>query len=94
MQALLWPIVTWLIREIVIKFVVLTAIFLVAKVFSDVAIEYLQVWLDTSGIANALGSLPSAAWYFLNMFHVPTGMQLIFSAYVTRFLIRRLPVIG
>jgi hypothetical protein len=37
---------------------------------------------------------PSAAWYFLDLFAFSTGLPIIISAFLTRFLIRRLPVIG
>lgn len=94
MQALLWPLVTWLVREVIIKFVVLTTMFLLVKVFSDVAIGYLTGWMDTSGISGAFGNLPAFVWYFVSVFKIDVGIQLMLSAYATRFLIRRLPVVG
>jgi hypothetical protein len=33
-------------------------------------------------------------WYFLDLFNVTAGIPLLLSAWVTRFIIRRMPVIG
>ncbi|MBI0496317.1 DUF2523 family protein, partial [Pectobacterium parmentieri] len=33
-------------------------------------------------------------WYFLNIFQVPTGIAMMVSAIIARFIIRRIPIIG
>ena len=83
-----------MLREVVLKFVALTVIFILAKTFSDVAVQYLQGMLETSGISGAFGNLPESVWYFVSVFKVDIGIQLTLSAYATRFLIRRLPLVG
>lgn len=94
MQALLWPIISWLLREVVLKFVVLGAIFLVLTVVVPMAVGYLGPWLGTSSLSSAFSGLSSGVWFFLDFFNLGFGVPLIISALVTRFLIRRLPVIG
>lgn len=94
MQAILWPIIVWLLREVVIRFVVLSACFMLVKVFGDVAVGYLANQFDTSSLKDAFGSLPADVWYFLSVFRVDIGISLTISAYATRFLIRRLPFVG
>jgi hypothetical protein len=36
----------------------------------------------------------NSTWYFLDVFMVQTGIAMVVSAYTTRFIIRRIPVIG
>ncbi len=94
MQALLWPIVTWIFREVLIKFVVLAAVFALLTMFVPMAINYLAPWIGTSSLTNAFSGLSSGVWFFVDFFQLGYGVPLMISAYVTRFLIRRLPVIG
>ena len=53
MQALLWPIVSWLLREVVLRFVILGAIFLALSVLVPMAVGFLTPWLGTSGLSSA-----------------------------------------
>lgn len=39
-------------------------------------------------------SIPSDVAYFLNFFNLTYGLGILSSAYVARFIIRRLPVVG
>ena len=94
MQALLWPIVSWLLREVVLRFVILGAIFLALSVLVPMAVGFLTPWLGTSGLSSAFTGLSSGVWYFLDFFNLGYGVPLMISAFVTRFLIRRLPLIG
>lgn len=94
MQAVLWPIVTWIFREIVIKFLVFTALFVVLAFLIPKAIAMVTPWIGTSGLSSAFGGLGSGVWFFLDFFQLAYGVPLVISAFVTRFLIRRLPVIG
>jgi len=41
-----------------------------------------------------LGGIPSAVWYFLDLFNASAGISVLLTSYVTRFIIRRLPIIG
>lgn len=94
MQFILWPIVTWIFREVVIKFVIFAALFAVVAFLVPKAIGYLGGFIGTSGLSAVFGAIPSGVWYFLDMFQLDYGLPLVISASVARFLIRRLPVIG
>ncbi|AFH91928.1 DUF2523 family protein [Providencia stuartii] len=48
----------------------------------------------STNLAELFGSLPDAIWYFLNLLQFPLGVPLVISAMLTRFIIRRLPIIG
>lgn len=39
-------------------------------------------------------SIDSSVWYFMSMFQIPYGITVVLSAYVLRFLVRRIPFIG
>lgn len=44
--------------------------------------------------SGALGSVPAGVVYLLAPFQVGAGISIVLAAYVLRFLIRRLPIIG
>ena len=43
---------------------------------------------------GALSSLPSSVVFFLDKFEFASGVSMIMGAYLLRFLIRRIPLIG
>lgn len=84
-------ILAWLLRSVLIKFVVYFALFFVTTEFISYVTQFLP---DGSSLTQAFGGLTSDVWWFLDLFQVPFGVSATLSAYVTRFAIRRLPVIG
>lgn len=94
MQALLWPIVSWILREVIVKFIVFTAIFAMVAFLVPKAVDFLTPWLTTGGLSAAFSGLSPSTWFFLDFFQIGFGVPMVIAAYVTRFLIRRLPVIG
>lgn len=94
MQAILWPLISWIFREIVVKFLIFSALFAVLAFIIPKAIDILAPWLVTSGLSGAFSGLGAGVWFFLDFFQLSYGVPLLISAHVTRFLIRRLPVIG
>lgn len=86
----------WLLRKVVVQFVVLLAIF-EGMSMMWVVLEHvvgLGGFLSVSAVNDALAGIPSGVWFFLAMFRADIGIKMVISAYATRFLIRRLPVIG
>jgi hypothetical protein len=87
----LFSVLGWIFRSALVKFVAFFALFFVGTEF----VSYLAPKLPgASGITQAFASLPPGMWYFLDMFKLGTGLQMVLAAYVTRFAIRRIPVIG
>ena len=84
-------ILAWLVRSVLVKFVLFFGLWFVTTEFMQVLAPYLP---DASALSSALGGLPADLWYFLDLFKVSYGVPLVLSAYVTRFAIRRLPIIG
>jgi len=80
-------------RSVIVKFVIFFALFFVVAGF----VEVLQAsgLLPSAGSLNGVFSLiPSSVWYFLDLFKFSLGFSMVVSAYVARFIIRRIPVIG
>lgn len=44
--------------------------------------------------ATSLSMLPPSVWFFMNMFNIKFGLGVVMGAYLIRFFIRRLPVVG
>ena len=93
MQALLWPLLSWFVRSVVVKFIVLGALFFVIQALMPRLLAQLASWSPTS-ISSGLNVLGPGVWWFLDKFALDLGIPLILSAYATRFTIRRIPVIG
>lgn len=78
-------------RSVLVKFVIYFALFFVTTEFIDVIGDLLP---QGAALSSALGGIPAAVWYFLDLFNVSVGIPLLLSAWATRFIIRRIPVIG
>jgi Protein of unknown function (DUF2523) len=64
---------------------------------SDLLVILLELALPAGGIQtlnSAFAGIPSEMWFFMNLMQVGYGIPLVISAFVTRFIIRRLPIIG
>lgn len=44
--------------------------------------------------AQIFSVIDPSVWYFLNIMQVPFGISVVTSAYLLRFLVRRIPFIG
>ena len=81
----------FVLRTIVIKFIVFSALFLVVSEFVPVVSSLLPGSTDLVALVN---QLPDSALYLMDLFSVFIGIKVVVSAYLTRFFIRRIPVIG
>lgn len=78
-------------RSIIAKFFIFFGLYFVTSEFVPVLIDLLP---GVVSLNSTFQSMPSSVAYFLRFFMVPQGLSMIFSAYVTRFMIRRIPLIG
>lgn len=78
-------------RKIVVKFMVLFALYFVIGAFVSTLGEFVP---GPSALSGALSGITSGVWWFLDLFSFSQGAVLVVSAYAYRFLIRRIPLIG
>lgn len=79
------------VRSIVAKFFVFFALFFVTTEFLAVLVDRLP---NGQAMSGALSGIPPSMWYFLDLVHIDVGLPAVISAWVLRFMIRRIPVIG
>ncbi|HDR9202750.1 TPA: DUF2523 domain-containing protein [Burkholderia vietnamiensis] len=83
----------FLLRSVIAKFFLYFALYF----FVTEAVSLLQsagILPSAASLAGALGAIGNDVWYVLDMCAFSYGAPLLVSAYVTRFIIRRLPIIG
>lgn len=81
----------WLFKNTVLRFVSLTSLYAIFVEFVDWLISLKPTWMTFNG---AFDGVSPTAWFFVDFFALDFGLPLIVSAWVIRFLIRRIPVIG
>jgi hypothetical protein len=81
----------WVFRSVLVKFVIFFALYFITVEFTQLLIGLLP---STNNINGAFSGITAATWYFLDLFAFSQGLPLLLSATSTRFIIRRIPVIG
>lgn len=87
----LYSMLSFLLRSILIKFVIFFALFYVVHEFTAVMLEIIP---ERISLTDTFNSLPDSVLYFIHIFRIVEGMNIFFSSLLTRFIIRRIPVIG
>ena len=90
----LWTAVSFIFRTVVIKFLIFTAMFVLLTELIPIVLSMLNFNSIVGNLQSALNYIPPSVWFFLNAFRLDVGVPLILSAYGSRFIIRRLPVVG
>jgi hypothetical protein len=81
----------WVFRSLLVKFGLFFALFFITSEFAGFIASLLP---DASSLNGTLSNIPASTWFFLDAFQLPFGLSALVSAYTTRFIIRRIPVIG
>lgn len=84
-------ILNFLFRVVVIKFLVFAVIYITLTEVLPIVIDFA---LSNKVISGSLPSISSSIGFYLQYFRLDVAVKLLISAYVTRFLIRRLPFVG
>lgn len=93
MGALLSTVIGWLVRTALIKFVVFTVLYVIVSAFVGYLMTKISS-LSPSAVNSALSGWTPAMWYFADLTLFSQGIPAIISAYILRFSIRRIPLIG
>ncbi|EIM1059102.1 DUF2523 domain-containing protein [Salmonella enterica] len=89
--AALTEILMFVFKQIVVKFVLFTMLFLMLTQFAPLLTAYLP---NGAKVSELISSLPSSILWFLNLCAFDITFPMIIVAYFTRFFIRRIPFIG
>lgn len=87
----LFSLMGWLFKSAMVKWVFYFALFF----FVTEAVQLLaQLLPGASTVTSVLAAQSPGVWFFMSMFKLGFGLSACISAYATRFIIRRLPIIG
>lgn len=84
-------VLAWVFRSLLVKFALFFALYFITSEFVGFIAALLP---NTNSINSTLSSITAGTWFFLDVFQLPMGLSALVSAYATRFIIRRMPVIG
>lgn len=87
----LYALAGFVLRSGVVKFGVFFGLFFVTTEFIAALLPMLP---GVSSLTSAFSAVGPGVWFFLDLFKVPFGVSLCLSAMATRFIIRRIPLIG
>ena len=83
----------FVVRSVIAKFFAYFVMWFITTEFISV-LQSAGILPTASALAGAFGSIGSDVWYFMDLCAFSYGAPLVISAYATRFIIRRSPVIG
>lgn len=81
----------WMFKSTMVKWWTFFALFFITTEFVSILVTLLP---GTSSLSSTFAVQGSGVWYFLDAFRLDYGVSVCLSAYATRFIIRRIPVIG
>ncbi len=93
LQSALNYLLQFILKGSIIKFVLFTALYYIVSELGSLAMNK----IDKSGlssIGSLVSGLPSDVLFFMGVFRLEVGLPMIIAAFVVRFAIRRLPIIG
>lgn len=86
-------VLSWLFSAVVLKFLIFGIVFLSITEVLPLIITLL-IPEQSTNIGSLLSNVPSEVAYFLSFFKVDVGVKLMLSAYLARFIVRRIPFLG
>lgn len=86
-----WTALSWVVRSVLVKFVLYFGLFFVTTEFIG---EILSLLPSSSVLTGAFSGIPPGMWWMMDMMQFSAGVPMCLSAYLTRFIIRRIPLIG
>ncbi|WP_395303015.1 DUF2523 family protein [Pectobacterium zantedeschiae] len=92
MLAALYAGISFIFRSVVMKFVVMFGLFFIVQELAPILLSLIDV--SPLPLVELFNQLPDSVWFFLNLFQIPTGITMMVSAIIARFIIRRIPIIG
>ncbi|MBV7267562.1 DUF2523 family protein [Erythrobacter ani] len=94
MFAILRAAFTWLISYVLGKALFVTIFAGLLAIIWTYALDFVGGAVDLQGAGDGISSLPADMLFFLLVLRIDIGMPILLGAWIVRFSIRRLPVIG
>lgn len=94
MPAFLGLMVSWLLRVVVVKFLIMAAVVALLVELVPVVAGLIAPFIGTPALSSAFSSISPGVWWFLDFCRLDIGVPAMLAAWVTRFIIRRIPFIG
>lgn len=85
---------SWLLKGAQLKFILFSVIAMLFTLVMTFVVPNIAGFISPTALSAAFASVDPKVWYFINLMDLGSGTALIISAYVSRFIIRRLPFIG
>jgi hypothetical protein len=86
-------VLAFVVRSLIGRFFAYFVLYFITTEFVSV-LQSVGVFPTAAALNGAFGGLGSGVWYFLDLCGFSVGAPAVVSAYVMRFIIRRIPVIG
>ncbi|UEP46589.1 DUF2523 family protein [Burkholderia sp. B21-005] len=86
-------VLAFVVRSIIGRFFAYFVLYFITTEFIAV-LQSAGILPTAAALAGAFGGITSGVWYFMDLFAFSYGVPLVVSAFATRFIIRRIPVIG
>lgn len=86
--------IRYLLSAGVVKWLLMALVLYGASFLVDFLVSLLPDYLSASEVSSLYDSVGGQVGYFLDYFQVNVGISMLLGAYVTRFMIRRIPILG
>jgi hypothetical protein len=83
----------WVFRATTIAFVALSAVYSIVAWIANEVLSRLDI-SPLTGLQTVVDAIPSAVKWWALFFRLDVGLPLILGAMLTKFIIRRIPLIG
>lgn len=90
--AFFWA-MSFLLRSVIVKFGLFFGLWFVTTEFIEV-LQSANLLPSINALNGPFAGLPVGVWFWLDFFAFTSGAPLVISAITTRFIIRRIPLIG
>ena len=98
----MWGLITgalsWIVKYILgagsMKWIITSLLLLGLSALITLGTSLLPAWFSDANFSNSFSTFTPSLWYFFDYFKLDYAFGLILGAYITRFLIRRIPFIG
>ena len=94
MPAFLIPILNWIFRAVIVKFVVMAVVFVGVTVLLPMMLDLVAPFLGAASLTSAFSALPPTVWFFLDVARLDVGIPAMLSVGVTLFILRRVPFLN